>query len=466
MIKPKAGISLGTLASFHALQKGEATRTFAGIGNIQVVRLPKGETVPNFIRKYEQSGLVEYAEPDYIVHLAAAAPNDPKYLDGTLWGLNNTGQFSGTVDADIDAPEGWEVLHSASNIVVAVIDTGVRYTHEDLAANMWVNPNDGSHGLCVVTNANTGMLDPKDPNDDYGHGTLVAGILGGVGNNGKGVTGVAWRVQIMACKFIDNLGNGTYSDAIACIDYARTNGAKIINASWGDYGFSMSLSNAIYSARNADIIFVAAAGNNATDVDISPYYPAGYDIDNIVSVAASTRYDSMAGFSNYGVTNVDLAAPGENICSTYFNSDSDYLDQFSVLAKGTSFAAPYVSGTFALMLVKYPTETPQQIISRLLAATDPLPAFTGKCVTGGRLNFQKAIGPPIRLTAVPTVSNGPFQLHLSGDPNRTYVIQVTTNFLSWTPVFTNITSTNGAFDFSDDQSTNSSSRIYRAVSAP
>lgn len=457
LIRPKPGISLAALANFHATQKCEVVQTFDGIGNLQVVRLPKGETVPGFIQKYEQSGLVEYAEPDYIVQTAVTTPNDPKYLDGTLWGLNNTGQSSGTVNADIDAPEGWDVLNSASNIVVAVLDTGVRYTHEDLAANMWVNPNDGGHGFNVLTGTN-------DPNDDHGHGTQVSGILGGVGNNGKGTVGVAWRVQIMACKFLNSFGNGTNSDAIACIDYARTNGAKIINASWGDYEYSMSLSNAIYSAQTAGIIFVAAAGNNSTDVDTVPYYPASYDLDNIVSVAFSTRDDVLGTISNYGATNVDLAAPGHEIYSTSNQSDSSYRGP--LFQSGTSLAAPYVTGTLALMLAKYPTETHQQIISRLLNATDPVPALVGKCVTGGRLNLQKAIGPPVRLTANPPLNNGPFQLHLSGDPNRTYVIQVSTNLTNWLTVYTNTTSANGTFDFTDAQSTNSMQRSYRAVSSP
>jgi len=464
LIKPKMGINPATLANFHAAQRAEVVRTFAGIGDLQIVRFPKGETVPSFIQKYQESGLVEYAEPDFIVHVAATAPNDPYYTNGTLWGLNNTGQNSGTVDADIDAPEGWDVLTSASNIVVAVIDTGVRYTHEDLAANMWVNPNDGGHGFNALNGTN-------DPNDDNGHGTLVAGILGGVGNNGKGAVGVAWRVQIMACKLLDSSGYGTYSDAIACIDYARTNGARIINASWGGYGYSLSLSNAVDEARSAGIILVAGCGNDSTDIDIAPFYPASYDLDNIVSVAYTSRYDVLGSFSNYGATNVDLAAPGHQIYSTFFLSDSYYLGPIS----GTSMAAPYVTGTFALMLVKYAPETHQQIIRRVLAATDPLPALSGKCVTGGRLNLQKALGPPIRLTVIGAPNKKPghkvkkerlFQLHLSGDPNRTYVIQVTTNLTSWSPVFTNTTSTNGTFDFTDDQSTNAAHRFYRAVSSP
>ena len=453
LVKPKPGVTRATLGSFHAAQRGEVMRTFEGIGNLQLVRLPRGETVRGLIQKYEQSGLVAYAEPDYRILLAGNPPNDPRYLDGTLWGLNNTGQSGGTVDADIDAPEGWEVLAAASDIVVAVLDTGVRYTHEDLAANMWVNPQDGSHGLNVLNGTN-------DPNDDNGHGTRVAGILGAVGNNGKGVAGMAWRVQIMACKFMTG---GSISDAITCIEYARTNGAKIINASWGLYAESLSLSNAIYGARQAGIIFVAAAGNDKLDNDaLLRFYPASYDLDNIVAVAATSRTDELVSYSNFGATNVDLAAPGTNIYSTDFLSDNAYFED-----EGTSMAAPYVTGAFALMRAKYPNETHQQIISRVLAATDPLPALAGKCLTAGRLNLRKALGPPLVLTPIPPTGATPFRLQLSGDPYRTYVIQLNTNnLLSWTPVFTNSTGANGGFVFTDAPPANAARRFFRAVSSP
>src|SRR6266850_1734179 len=292
LLTPKAGISLTAIAHFHSSQQGKVLQTFEGIGKLQVVELPKGASVPGFIAAYQQSGLVEFAEPDYVRYLAVTTPNDPKYLDGTLWGLNNTGQSGGTPDADIDAPEGWDVLTSASNIVVAVLDTGVLYTHEDLASNMWVNPNDGGHGWNALSGTN-------NPGDDEGHGTLVSGVLGAVGNNGKGVVGVAWRVQIMACKCFNNQRMGFDSDIITCIDYARTNGAKIMNASLGHTNYSQSLSNAIASARDAGVIFVAACGNNAANIDVPPYYyPASYNLDNIVSVAYTTRNDTLGGFSS------------------------------------------------------------------------------------------------------------------------------------------------------------------------
>ena len=452
LIQPKAGISPVALASFHAAQKGEVLQTFAEIGGLQVLRVPAEETVPGLIAKYQQSGLVNFAEPDYFGRVFAT-PNDPKYLDGTLWGLNNTGQNGGTADADIDAPEGWDVLRSASNIVVAVLDTGVRYTHEDLAANMWVNSSDGGHG----TNALAGTTDPSD---DSGHGTMVAGILGAVGNNGKGVTGVAWQVQIMACKCFNNFGVGDVSAVVACLDYARANGARIVNASWG-FTNSLALSNAFISVRDAGIVVVAAAGNAGTNIDIAPTYPASYDFDNVVTVAYTTRNDALGTNSNYGAANVDLAAPGENIYSTFGATDSFYYSN-----TGSSFAAPYVAGALALMLARYPAEAYRQIIDRLLNATDPLPSLSGKCATGGRLNLRNALSPFVRLAVIPGTGAGPIQLRVTADPSRTCVIEISTDLTSWSPVLTNATSAGGTFDFTDDLSTNSARRFYRAAFSP
>jgi subtilisin family serine protease len=442
LIQPKAGTSQTALNKFHLAQRGEVLHTFIGIGRLQVLRVPKGETVSSLVAQYQKSGLVEFAEPDYLGHVFSTTPNDPKYLDGTLWGLDK-----------ISAPATWDVLTSASNIVVAVLDTGVRYTHEDLAANMWVNPNDGSHGLNVLAGT-------SDPNDDQGHGTSVAGVLGAVGNNGKGVTGVAWQVQIMACKCFNNLGIGSISSVITGMDYAKTNGARIINASWG-FTNSLALSNAVYTLRDSNIIVVAACGNSAADIDLNPTYPASYHFDNIVTVADTTRTDTLATASNYGAASVHLAAPGEQIYTTWSPSDSFYITQ-----SGTSFAAPYVTGTLALMLTKFPAETYQQIIARLLNATDPLPSLTGKCVTGGRLNLHNALSPPISLTRLSVPAGQPFQLRVTAGPTRLCVVQMTTDLMNWSPIFTNTTSTNGTFDFADDQSTNSARRFYRATTSP
>jgi PKD repeat protein len=295
-------------------------------------------------------------------------------------------------------------------VVVAVVDSGVRYTHEDLAANMWKNsgeiPGNG------VDDDRNGYIDDiygidartpdSDPLDENGHGTHVAGIIGAAGNNGIGVTGVAWKVQIMACQFLDRTGDGDTSDAIACIGYARANGAQIINASWGGGEYSTALYNAIAAARDAGIIFVAAAGNDARDIDAETSYPASYDLDNMVVVCAINRNGVLdSSYSSYGAVNVDVAAPGGNIYSTWGTGDRGYT-----YLSGTSMATPYVSGIFALMRQRFPNETYRQLIARLLTSVDVVPSLAGKCATSGRVNLARALGPNLAADFTPSATTG------------------------------------------------------------
>jgi subtilisin family serine protease len=336
-----------------------------------VVQLADGETVQEAVERYRASGLVEFAEPDYKLH-ASVVPNDPHFLSGLQWSLRNS-----STGRDIDAVDAWDTSTSASNIVVAVIDTGIRYTHEDLAPNMWVNPNeipgngfdddrngfvDDVYGIDTITHSG-------NPMDDGDHGSHVAGIIGAVGNNGKGVAGVAWKVKLMACKFLDSNGDGDTSDAIEAIDYARKMGAHVLNGSFGGGDYSSALYTAIQNARAAGIIFVAAAGNDSSNLDQIPTYPACYTLDNIVVVGGMGRSDSVdSGYSNYGASSVDLCAPGTGIYSTWGTSDSAYMS-----STGTSMATPHVAGAIALMRARFPSMTHAQIISRLLASVDQLP---------------------------------------------------------------------------------------------
>ena len=422
LVKPKPGTDLTAL---HARLGTTVLRSFSGIGNLQVIQVSPGADVRALLGAFQQSGLVEYAEPDFIVQ-AALEPNDFRYGDGSLWGLHNTGNYGGTPGADIDAPNGWGIQNTAGNIVVAVIDTGARYTHEDLAANMWVNPGESGPGLLGVDKSANGIDDDGDgyiddvhginailgtgiPWDDDGHGSHVSGTIGGVGDNSVGVVGVAWRVQIMACKFLDATGHGSISDAITCIDYARRKGARIINASWGDYSNAPyngilsdhdnaahwnALHDAIASARDAGILFVAACGNDGTDNDGHPLYPASYtDLDNIIAVAATDRNDTKAFFSNYGANTVHLGAPGQDIFSCWNGSDSDYR-----YLSGTSMATAHVVGVCALVWAHYSSDSYAQVKSRVLNGVEPLASLAGKCVTGGRLNLYRALGssaPPV-----------------------------------------------------------------------
>ncbi|HLZ54622.1 MAG TPA: PKD domain-containing protein, partial [Verrucomicrobiae bacterium] len=421
LVKPLAGVKLSGLN----LSLGVSVlNVFPTLGNLQVIKVPPLMTSSTLIALYQQSGLVQYAEHDFYVH-ALASPNDFYYQQGNLWGLHNYGQFGGRTNADIDAPDAWNVQHDASNIIVAVVDTGVYYTHEDLAGNMWHNPQENQDGYTndlYGINVTTNGLGNGNPLDDYGHGTHVAGTIGAVGNNTVGVVGVAWHVQIMACKFLDSTGNGTIDGAIQCLQFAQSHGANVVNASWGSTGFtSQALHDAIASLRNAGIMFVAACGNSGADNDTTPLYPASYsDLDNVIAVAATDSSDQLPVWSDYGATNVDLATPGQEIYSCWNGSNSDY--QFD---DGTSMASAMTAGAIAVMEAHFPNENYQQIKQQVLANVDPLPSLQGKCISGGRLNLYKALtggaAPPPTLTASftanPTNGQAPLNVQFTDTSN-------------------------------------------------
>ena len=336
---------------------------------------------------------IEFSEPDYLVW-PALVPDDPAYAAGLLWGLDNPGLSGGAApDADIDAPEAWGARTDASSVVVAVTDTGIRYTHEDLAANMWVNagevPGDGidndGNGIVDDVHGFDAQFDDGDPDDAQGHGTHVAGIVGARGNNGVGTVGVAWSVQLMAGKFLSGAG-GTSSDAVRVINYARLNGADIINASWGGLAYSTALYNAIRACGDEGILLVAAAGNQANDNDAHPYYPAAFQLPNVVSVASTDQGGRLSPFTNTGRYSVGLAAPGSKIWSTFNRSDDDYR-----LVDGTSMAAPHVSGALALARAEFPGDDAVDLRTRLLSSVDPQPALLGKVAAGGRLNAHRLL---------------------------------------------------------------------------
>lgn len=323
-------------------------------GRVTLDGIPEMEELLN-----SRPDLVKYAEPDTIVH-AMRTPNDPRYADGSLWGLINTGQSGGVSDMDIDAPEGWDVRTEAGEIIVGVIDSGVRYTHEDLAANMWVNPgesgtdefgndratngidDDGNGAIDDVHGINAMSDDPVklgDPMDDHGHGSHTAGTIGAVGNNGLGVAGVAWNVRIMALKFLSSAG-GSSSDAIECMEYALQKGARVLNNSWGGGGFNQSMLDMIRLLGDNEIIFVASAGNDANDNDVERVYPTSYPAENIVSVAALDRTGELADYSNFGYGTVHVAAPGSAILSVAIEraiGNGDFLRIATTPPESTSF---------------------------------------------------------------------------------------------------------------------------------
>lgn len=471
LVQPKARANLA------ALNAARGDRVVAEVRDpdLKVIEVQPGQESEAIVA-YQRSGQVEFAEPDYILR-AFRIPNDPGYLDGSLWGLHNTGQNGGLAGADLGAEQAWDLMDGAPDVIVAVIDSGIRYTHEDLADNMWVNPgeipgnglDDDDNGIIDDVhgyNAYSGTGDPKDP---IGHGTHVAGIIGAVGNNQKGTVGVAWKVKLMACRFMDRFGEGATSDAILSIDYARRKGAQIINASWGGSGFSLALRNAIRRARDAGIVFVVAAGNEAIDLDREPSYPAGYSIDNVVAVAATTRNDVLADYSNSGVKTVLLAAPGSDIYSTWHSSDRSYSTE-----TGTSMATPFVAGVFAMAKARFPDDSYSQLIGRVAAAVDPLPGLDGFCATGGRVSLRKALGVPDAAQTQPARLSVSFdgalsssaRFRLSGEPGATYVIEISSNLSAWYPLITKNAAADGTLTFSPPNDMADKQRFFRARLVP
>ncbi len=317
-----------------------------------------------------------------------AVSNDPSMSQ--LWGMTK-----------IDTADAWNITTGATGanrVVVAVIDTGVDYTHPDLAANIWTNTaeiagngvDDDHDGFVDDVHGYNFVSNNGNPMDDNGHGTHVSGTIAAVGNNSLGVSGVNWSASIMALKFMDSTGSGYLSDAIRAINYAtmeRTQygvNVRVINASWGGGGFSSAMQTAIQAANDAGIMFVAAAGNSGTNNDAVAQYPANYSPPNVISVAASDQNDQLASFSCYGATTVDLAAPGVSIYSTLPNNRYGYYS-------GTSMATPMVSGVAALAWAYKPNASVADIRNAILQGVDKVSSLSGKVASGGRLDAYNTL---------------------------------------------------------------------------
>ncbi len=337
--------------------------TFSEIDGLRVIRVPEGMTAGAARAALAASGLYQFVELDYIKQ-TAATPNDPAFVDGTQWHHQNTGQSGGTIGADIGSTDAWDIRTDASNVVVAVIDSGGRITHQDLAPNLWTNPgeiagnnrDDDSNGFVDDIHGIDARDDSGDPTPPTteGHGTHVAGLVAAAGNNGVGSVGVAWRVQIMHLRFLGGVnGSGSTSDEIQCINYAIAKDADVINASYDalgvEGGFNQSQLAAIRRARDAGIVFVAASGNESLNLDISRAYPASFEVDNILAVGNSTRLDDRSPSSNTGSGAVDLFAPGSEIVSTNVANDTGVITR-----SGTSMSSPIVAGAVALLKAHFP----------------------------------------------------------------------------------------------------------------
>jgi len=460
LVKFKSGVVTTSSLKIHQGVGASVTNKFTVVPNLELVKLPQGLSIKDAILQYMADPNVEYAEPNYIKRASAARIPTDQYF-GQQWSLHNIGQFAGGAeDADIDAPEAWDISQGSSSIIVAVLDTGIDYNHPDLVSNIWINTGETS---CIdgIDNDGNGYIDDckgwdfsrcaqfnpsppyncitskspdKYPMDDNGHGTHVAGIIGAVGNNGVGIAGVMWNVKLMALKFLNADGEGTIADEIEGIQYAIAKGAKIINASFGSGEYSQVEYNAINAANAAGILFVAAAGNGGEDGigdnnDLTPFYPASYNLPNIISVAATDQNDVRASFSNFGPTSVHVAAPGVYILSTVPLGVTFALCTGSPYAgydfcTGTSMAAPHVSGLAGLLYSYYNgihnTQFDlSQVRNTIFRYGDVLPTLTGWIQTGKRINAHWAVSSLLIPTNLATTATSPTQISITWSDNAT-----------------------------------------------
>jgi subtilisin family serine protease len=385
LVKFKPGVRGLARSEAHRKAGANIIKEFPSLG-IQHVAFSKARKAEDVIAVYLRNPNVEYAEPNYIVSVDAF-PNDIDFY--MLWGLHNTGQTGGVTDADIDAPEAWDITTGLSNSVIAIIDTGIDYSHQDLGQNVWANPlelngtpgvdDDGNGYIDDIYGIDTYNFD-SDPYDDHSHGTHVAGTIGALSNNNIGVAGVNWDVQLLACKFLGAGGTGPTDAAIECLDYIRAlkdSGVNIIasNNSWGSSFSSQALKDAIDA--QGDILFFAAAGNAGADNEQVPHYPSSYYLPNVIAVTATNHSDGQV--YNYGEHVVHLGAPGYNILSTIPNGL--YGNK-----SGTSMATPHVTGVAALLKAQDPGRDWKVIKNLLLSGGDAITSLETKTISGKRLN--------------------------------------------------------------------------------
>lgn len=393
VVKLKPGMMRMSAQTLSQQLKGFVTQKISG-QDIVVVKKAVFETNDSAIKALNENSMVEIAEPNFIYKINKA-PTDPLYIQ--TWGLANIGQADpknqvGVAGVDINAEKAWEIQTGTREKIIAVIDTGIDFTHPDLAENMWVNEAE-QNGKADVDDDNNGVVDDifgynaitgtGNMKDDQGHGSHCAGTIGARANNGIGVAGVNWNVRMMGVKFLDKNGSGSLADAIKAIDYATKMGANVMSNSWGGGGFSQTLMDSIKRSNEAGAIFIAAAGNEYNNNDSSPTYPSTYQVENVMSVAAIDNRGAKADFSNYGKKTVHLGAPGVNVMSTTGGSYKSF--------SGTSMATPHVAGVAALLWANEPNLTAAEVKARLVATARPLASMKGKTRTGGIVDAYGAL---------------------------------------------------------------------------
>lgn len=425
-VKRRAGANLGA----------EFIEELGDLGWVRI-KVPSRMNLNAAAARLLRSPGVVSVQPNYYYRLLQT-PDDPRFPESGMFGL-----------PAISAPLAWDMATGSRDVVVAVVDTGMRYTHEDLAANVWTNPgeidangiDDDGNGFIDDVHGYDFFFNDPDPLDENGHGTHVTGTIGAVGNNGLGVVGVNWAVSLMAVKIFSPTGNGTTTamvlNAYNYIRMMKQSGVniRVTNNSFGgcdeNCGFDQAMKDAIDALGDADILNIFAAGNGNADIDAAPFFPASYTSPSVVSVASSTSLDTRSGFSNFGVESVDLSAPGTVILSTTFGADDTYG-----IMSGTSMATPHVTGAAALLAAAHPELSAASIKATLLNNVDPLPDWMGIVKTGGRLNVAAALQNPTDCSFALSASSFPVRtkgglitVNVSAPPNCDYLVKSNVNWI-------------------------------------
>ncbi len=417
IVKLKAGMAKSFLSRKSVYNADIKELMELSMGDVAVLRVPQTKSLKSIVIEISKDSAVEYVEPNFIykaiknvetleskLYNSSFTPkyssmltNDPKFDD--LWGLVNTGNNepagsrgnsapSGVAGIDVNATNAWAITKGNKNVKIAVIDTGVDYNHPDLQANIWTNTAE-LNGRPGVDDDGNGYVDDihgydfanndGDPMDGNGHGTHCSGTIAAEHDNGVGIAGVMAQAQIVGIKFLTDQGSGSTADAIKAIDYATKINVDIMSNSWGGGGFSQALYDSIKAAKDAGIVFTAAAGNSATDNNGQPHYPSNYDIENVISVAANNYSDELAFFSCYGSKTVHVAAPGRNILSTTPNNAYDVYS-------GTSMATPHVSGVVGLYIAQYGRVDVAQLRTDLMKSSVYARSYGRKTIGKGRVD--------------------------------------------------------------------------------
>ncbi len=362
-----------------------------GESGLERLEVGPGQGVAAVAERLRRQPGVEFAEPNFLVRHEQVSPSDVRFSE--QWALRNTGQNGGSAGSDVSAPGAWQETVGSYSIVVAVVDSGIDFTHPDLAANRWANPgetadnglDDDRDGYTDDVSGWDWVADSGVVRDEQGHGTAVAGLIAAEGDNGRGVAGVMWRSSLMSLRVLDSSGTGDVASAVEAIDYAVAHGASVINCSWGTDADSQFLKETIERAGRRGVVVVASAGNAGRDIDAQPYYPAAYDLPNLITVAASDGFDNLATFSNRGAVGVDVAAPGTDILTTQAGGDYRFVS-------GTSASAPLVAGIAGLIKTVRPNANPAAVRAAVIEGARHVDSLTGKVLSGGVANAAAALG--------------------------------------------------------------------------